>query len=215
MLFVAQSMKKRIPNLITLMRIVIAAMFFVTLLGYQYPDHGRVWGNIAIGLFILGAFTDFIDGYLARKWDVVSLFGRIMDPFCDKVLIIGAFICFAGPRFIIPESNGEYAIVMATGVYPWMVILLIARELLVTAIRDVLESRGYSGGAKWAGKLKMIVQSVAIPAILLITVNLNPNENSEWLYTNQCLVWLVIIITLWSGIPYVTGLVKVMRQNNV
>jgi len=215
MLFVTQSMKKRIPNLITLMRIVIAAMFFVALLEYQYPDHGRIWGNIAIGLFILGACTDFIDGYLARKWDVVSMFGRIMDPFCDKVLVIGAFICFAGPNFIIPTSNEEYSILIATGVYPWMVILIIARELLVTAIRGVLESRGYGGGAKWAGKLKMILQSVAIPAILLITVNLNPSQNKEWLYTNQSLVWLVLIITLWSGIPYITGLIKIMRQNNV
>ena len=168
-------------------------------------------GNIAIGLFVFGAATDFLDGYLARKWDVVSMFGRIMDPFCDKVLVIGAFIYFASPRFAMPAD--EHVIQMSTGVYPWMVVVLIARELLVTAIRDVLESLGRSGGAKWAGKLKMILQSIAIPAVLLITVNFRPDEHLALLRLNEFLVWLVLVVTIVSSIPYILGLLHVMKKS--
>ncbi len=192
------------------MRIVIAGGFFVALTRFHFPDNGTLMGNIAIGLFVLGAATDFLDGYLARKWDVVSMFGRIMDPFCDKVLVIGAFIYFASPRFAM--SADEHAIQMATGVYPWMVVVIIARELLVTAIRDVLESIGYSGGANWAGKVKMILQSIAIPAILLITVNFRPDVNNNLHCLNQTLVWLVLIVTVFSSIPYISGLLHVMRK---
>jgi len=99
--FVKQTLKRRIPNAITLLRILIAAAFFAVLGGYRFPDQGILWGNIAIALFVLAATTDFIDGYLARKWDVVSMFRRLMDPLCDKILILGAFIYFAGPRFSV------------------------------------------------------------------------------------------------------------------
>ena len=195
------------------MRVVIAAGFFIALTKFHFNEakQGVFFGNLAIVLFVVGALTDFIDGYLARKWDVVSMFGRIMDPFCDKVLVLGAFIYFASPRFMM--SNEGNVIQMATGVYPWMVVVIIARELLVTAIRDVLESIGYSGGANWAGKVKMILQSIAIPAILLITVNFRPDVNTTLHCLNQILVWLVLIVTVLSSIPYVSGLLHVMRKS--
>ncbi|MEE2819801.1 MAG: CDP-diacylglycerol--glycerol-3-phosphate 3-phosphatidyltransferase [Planctomycetota bacterium] len=208
-----RALQKRIPNVITLMRIVIAAGFFVALTKFHFnePEQGIFFGNLAIVLFVVGALTDFIDGYLARKWDVVSMFGRIMDPFCDKVLVLGAFIYFSSPRFMM--GNESNIIHMATGVYPWMVVVVIARELLVTAIRDVLESIGYSGGANWAGKAKMILQSIAIPAILLITVNFKPDVNGNLLFLNQILVWLVLVVTVLSSIPYISGLLHVMRKS--
>ena len=99
--FMDQAMKRRIPNAITMLRILIAAAFFAVLGGYRFPEQGILYGNVAIALFVLAATTDFIDGYLARKWNVVSMFGRLMDPFCDKVLILGTFIYFAGPRFSV------------------------------------------------------------------------------------------------------------------
>ena len=211
--FVKQTLKRRIPNAITLLRILIAAAFFAVLGGYRFPDQGILWGNIAIALFVLAATTDFIDGYLARKWDVVSMFGRLMDPLCDKILILGAFIYFAGPRFSVEswiESGNLYT--MTTGIYPWMVVVIIARELLVTSIRAVMESRGYSGGAKWAGKFKMILQSFTLPLILLLVVNCNPAKHLSVLMTINILVWIMLIVTVWSGLPYVTGLVSMMRK---
>lgn len=210
-----ETLKKRLPNFITILRIFIAAAFFLALSGYRYPGHGVVWGNIAIVLFVIAATTDFMDGYLARKWNAESMFGRIMDPFCDKVLVLGAFIFFAGPRFSVPEwIVQDKLMTMATGVYPWMVVLFIARELLVTSIRDILESKGYRGGAKWAGKMKMILQSFAVPLVLLLVVNCQPDKHDSVMLLINILVWLMLVVTLWSGIPYITGLRHVLRQKS-
>src|SRR5690606_4636967 len=98
-----------------------------------------------------------------------STFGRIMDPFCDKVLVIGAFIYLSGPRFVIADAvaNNEW-FTMASGVYPWMVAIVLARELLVTGIRGEMEARGVQFGAQIWGKLKAILQLVAVPVILFI-----------------------------------------------
>ncbi|MDP7008981.1 MAG: CDP-diacylglycerol--glycerol-3-phosphate 3-phosphatidyltransferase [Phycisphaerales bacterium] len=201
--------------MVTILRVFIAAAFFFAMSGFRFPGQGVLWGNIAIVLFVLAATTDFIDGYLARKWNAESMFGRIMDPFCDKVLVLGAFIFFAGPRFSIPEWIAqERLFTMASGVYPWMVVLLIARELLVTAIRDVLESKGYKGGAKWAGKAKMILQSIAVPLVLLLVVNCHPDRHRSVMLVIDISVWLMLIVTLWSGLPYITGLRHVLRQQS-
>jgi len=195
------------------MRILIAGAFFTVLGGYRYPEQGILWGNVAIALFVIAAMTDFVDGYLARKWNVVSMFGRLMDPFCDKVLILGTFIYFAGPRFSVESwVESERLLTMATGIYPWMVVIIIARELLVTSIRSVLESMGHSGGAKWSGKIKMIFQSFALPLILLLVVNFKPSQYEDVMLTINIIAWLLLVITVWSGLPYITGLIAVMKK---
>jgi phosphatidylglycerophosphate synthase len=138
-----------------------------------------------------------------------------MDPFCDKVLVLGAFIFLAGPRFSNPEwiEQGKF-FTMVSGVYPWMVVVIIARELLVTSVRDVLESMGQKTGAKWAGKLKMIFQSIAIPAVLLLVVNFKPDQHQVVMTLINVLVWSMVVITVWSGLPYMSGLVAVIRKQS-
>ncbi len=198
-----------------MMRIIIAAAFFAVLGGYRFPEQGILYGNVAIALFVLAATTDFIDGYLARKWNVVSMFGRLMDPFCDKVLILGTFIYFAGPRFSVEAwVESDRMLTMATGIYPWMVVVIIARELLVTSIRGILESMGHTSGAKWAGKMKMILQSFILPLILLLVVNFNPEKYSGVMLAINALACVLLIVAVWSGLPYVTGLVAVMRKDS-
>jgi phosphatidylglycerophosphate synthase len=210
-----QSLKRSIPNAITMLRVLIAAAFFAMLGFYRFPSQGILWGNVAIALFVLAAMTDFLDGYLARKWDVVSMFGRLMDPFCDKVLVLGTFIYFAGTRFSIePWVESERLLTMATGIYPWMVVVIIARELLVTSIRGVLESMGHKSGAKWSGKIKMIFQSFGLPLILLLVVNFRPDQHEGVMLTINILAWLLLLITVWSGLPYITGLLTVMRKDS-
>ena len=143
------------------------------------------------------------------------MFGRLMDPFCDKVLILGTFIYFAGPRFSVEAwVESDQLLTMATGIYPWMVVVIIARELLVTSIRGVLVSMGHKGGAKWAGKIKMIFQSFALPLILLLVVNCNPAKHESVMLLINILAWLLLVITVWSGLPYITGLVAVMRKES-
>jgi len=208
-------MHSQLPNQLTLLRLVLAGVFFLVLNQYRYPGTPQegwwLWGAIVV--FTLAAITDLLDGYLARRWHAESTFGRIMDPFCDKVLVLGAFIYLAGPRFVIATAveRGEF-FTMITGVYPWMVAIMLARELLVTGIRGELESTGIQFGANLSGKLKMILQSVGVPVILLI-VWLDPQAPGRaWLGTvRDVLVYSTVIATVLSGLPYITGALPVMR----
>ena len=201
--------------MLTLLRLVLAAAFFIVLNQYRYQSGGPGWVlPIAIVLFVLAALTDVLDGYLARRWQVESRFGRIMDPFCDKVLVIGAFIYLMGARFVIPEraADGEF-FNMVSGVYPWMVAVILARELLVTGIRGELEGTGIKFGANWSGKLKMILQSIAIPLVLLI-VYIDPEAPGHgWLgAVRDVLVYATVFITVLSGVPYIFAAGRVMKE---
>ncbi len=205
------AVRRSLPNALTLLRLVLAAAFFGTLNVYRYPDHNTVWANVAIVLFVLAAITDAYDGYFARKWHVESVFGRIMDPFCDKILILGAFIYLAGPRFIVSDwvDAGSF-FTMATGVYPWMVVVVLARELLVTGFRGEAESMGVSFASNWFGKAKMILQSICIPLVILLAVNFKTGGDNtlsivaRWIC--YVVVYLMVIVTILSGLPYVTRL---------
>ena len=153
---------------------------------------------VATVLFILAAITDALDGYLARKWDVVSKFGRIMDPFCDKILILGAVIYLGSPRFMDPAAvEAGHLRTMVSGVYPWMVVLVLARELLVTGIRGEVEKAGIAFGANWVGKLKMILQSVVVPVVLIIVMIDPARPGWEWLgWVRDVLVYATVIATV-------------------
>jgi len=196
-----------IPNLVTVLRAAMAAAFFVLLEFYRFPDSSGLLGNLAIALFIIAAGTDAVDGYLARKWNVTSGFGRVMDPLCDKLLILGAFIYLCGPNFRITDWETTSApFSMATGIYPWMTVVILARELFVTTVRAMAEGSGIEFGAKSIGKIKMIFQSIAIPTILALVVNLPPTEFpwSGWICIS--LGWGTVLITLLSGLPYLKGI---------
>ncbi len=205
------ALRRSLPNALTMLRLVLAAAFFGTLNVYRYPDHNTLWANVAIVFFVLAAITDAYDGYFARKWHVESVFGRIMDPFCDKVLVLGAFIYLAGPRFIVREwvEEGSF-FTMATGVYPWMVVVVLARELLVTGFRGEAESMGVSFASNWFGKAKMILQSICIPLVILLAVNFKTggdetlNKVARWIC--YVVVYLMVIVTILSGLPYATRL---------
>jgi len=128
-----------------------------------------------------------------------------MDPVVDKVLVLGAFVFLAGPQFVDP-ADPTYNV---TGVYPWMVVILLVRELLVTSIRATLESARIEFSAMGAGKAKMILQSVAVP-VLLGLVWLGPKEPwAQWV--RDVLVWAVVVVTILSGLPYITGAMKAVR----
>ncbi len=212
----AAVIQHQLPNALTVLRLLIAAAFFGTLTLYRYPQVNVVWANVAIALFLVGVFTDFLDGYLARKWKVESVFGRMMDPFCDKVLVIGAFIYLAGPRFVIPDRVIDDAfLISATGVYSWMVVVILARELLVTTIRGEMEAMGASGAAMLAGKLKMILQSITIPFVLFTAINIRPTyPELTWLYILQgALVYVTVIVTAWSAAPYISALRRLLARS--
>jgi CDP-diacylglycerol--glycerol-3-phosphate 3-phosphatidyltransferase len=206
-------MHRNIPNQLTVLRLVLAALFFIVLNTFRYPDHHSWALPTAIGIFIIASITDALDGYLARLWQAESTFGRIMDPFCDKVLILGAFIYLSGPRMVDPAAvKAGYFLNMASGVYPWMVALILARELLVTNIRGELEESGVRFPALYLGKLKMILQSVTVPIVLLI-VHYQPGayQHTTLNILRDTLVYTTVVVTVLSGVPYVTKAVRVVR----
>ncbi len=189
-----------LPNRITLARLVLAIIFIAVLTQYSHRNGASPkWMlDVAVALFIVAAGTDVLDGYLARKRGLVTPLGRVLDPFVDKVLVCGAFILFAGPGFV--DTNGENV----TKVQAWMVTVIVGRELLVTGLRGFQESVGKAFPASLHGKLKMWVQSVAAPAILLIiahegTLFSPPTANA----LKVVFVWLTVIVTALSVIQYI------------
>ncbi len=207
--------RRQVPNALTLLRLVLAAGFFVALEAYRYPD-GPAWAAaLATALFVVAAVTDALDGWLARRWKVVSAFGRIMDPFCDKVLVLGAFAYLAGPRFVVPEWAAEGRVLAtATGVIPAVVVILLARELLVTAVRGVAESMGVAFPARAAGKAKMILQSVGVPVILVLTA-FGRSDEHPWVFgVNLAIVAAITAATVWSGWPYIAAVRPILRGDS-
>jgi CDP-diacylglycerol---glycerol-3-phosphate 3-phosphatidyltransferase len=216
-------MFRHVPNALTGTRLLLAGVFFAMLSVYQYEGRGDPWFlNTAFIIYCVALFTDFLDGYLARKWKVEGAFGRVVDPFVDKVLVIGSFIFFAGKNFIIPESGpGEIispnVVRTITGVAPAMVVVILARELLVTTFRGLSESTGRQFGAAFSGKLKMVFQSVTI-LVILVYVNYLPWLNRRdyefyaRIFRDLC-IWATIAITIFSGLLYVRRAVAMYRAD--
>ncbi len=198
----ATGIRRSIPNLLTISRIVMAVAFFAILTPIRWSpdDTGVLIG--AMVLFVVAALTDAADGYLARRWRVISQFGRVMDPFADKLLVIGAFVLLAAPGF---EVEGR----QISGVESWMILVILGRELLVTSIRGVLESQGISFPATWSGKWKMILQSVCVPVVLL-AMAITPGPDGTWVTVATVLVWITVVVTAWSGAPYVLNARKAL-----
>ena len=212
--------RRTIPNLLTVARVVLAAAFFVILATALWPSEAmdlqkrQIWGNIAVAVFVIAAVTDYADGMLARRWKVITVFGRVMDPFGDKLLVIGAFVFLAGPGFLPYGSiyAEKYLLLQTTdghvyptsGVRPWMVAVILGRELFVTSIRGVLEGMGIDFSAGWSGKAKMVLQSVAAPVALFVAVNPFALDSLVWTTLRDILIWGTILVTLWSAWPYLS-----------
>ncbi|MCW5777150.1 MAG: CDP-diacylglycerol--glycerol-3-phosphate 3-phosphatidyltransferase [Phycisphaeraceae bacterium] len=197
--------QRHLPNALVWLRLVLAAVF-VAILSLSLPFDSNLL-VLAAAIFIIAALTDTLDGYLARRWHVISRFGRVMDPFADKVLILGAFVCLTGPNFTVQTYAYE---IHASGVHPWMAVVILARELLVTSLRALVEGEGGDFSAEWSGKLKMIVQSVAVPIILLTLAwgRWAPGEPGRVVI--DAAAWTTVAVTLVSGIPY---LLHLLRRN--
>jgi CDP-diacylglycerol---glycerol-3-phosphate 3-phosphatidyltransferase len=207
-------MFRHVPNLLTGLRLVLAFVFFAMLSWYQYKGRGDpTFLNVAFFIYLVALVTDYLDGYLARRWKVEGQFGRIVDPFVDKILVLGSFIFFAGKNFIIPATavasdEGHMVVRTLTGVAPGMVVILLARELLITTLRGMSESGGQNFAAVWAGKVKMVLQSITI-LVILVYVNYHSwlhghhpwNDVARW--TRDGFIWLTLVVTVFSGLSYV------------
>ena len=153
-------------------RLVMAVAIFGLLAFYEGgatgASHGQRHGGLIDGVLVLFAAalaTDVLDGYLARRFEAPTSFGRISDPFVDKVLICGVYAYFAGANFHVRDASGN--LVTATGIATWMAVLIFAREVFVTGVRGLSESRGEAFPTTVIGKGKMFLQSLTIVWILV------------------------------------------------
>lgn len=188
-----------LPNQITISRLVLAVVFFSVIGFYRELDHeqDRWLLDVSTVLFGIAAITDWLDGFLARRRNQVTAFGRILDPFVDKVLICGAFAYFAGSGFI--DESGENV----TGVRMWMVMVIFGRELLVTGLRGFTEARGGHYAASISGKTKMVVQTVTALIILITVARRDVVFGSAFNDgLREVLVWMTVVVTAFSMVSY-------------
>lgn len=189
-----------VPNTLSAIRLVIALVVCGLIAAEVYM--------VALILFIIAAGTDWIDGWWARKYNQVTKLGRILDPFCDKILICGAFILLATK---MDSVSWLYSI---SGV---VAVVVVGRELLVTALRSAIEGSGGDFSAKYSAKLKMLFQCLAAGAGLLFLYNQSFEEPiPAWLIWFLGInVWLTLVFTLYSGFEYVIAAARMLRQRNV
>jgi len=197
-----------LPNRITMGRLGLALIFFAFFKVAALASSPEWWKPAVAGaLFVLAVATDALDGYYARKLGLQTDFGRIADPVVDKIIVSGGFIFLA--------ASGWAREVVPT----WVVVLIISREFMVTSLRGFIEARGVAFPARWDGKLKMVSQCVAIPAVFLWrTVDLGwPGERlleQSALVFAVTMIWLTFALTMVSGLRYVLAAAVVLRQDS-
>ncbi len=181
-----------LPNQVTALRLIVSVVVFVLL-------HVQ-WYVSALVLFLVAASTDWVDGQLARRYGQITQLGRVMDPLADKIVICGSFI------FLAAEP--------ASRIGPWIAVVVVARELVVTVIRSFLEQHGRDFSANMPGKLKMVFQCAAVAASLWLLHRSQtadgPAEFLPALVTG--LAWLAMVSTVYSGIIYIIAAVRLVRE---
>ena len=180
-----------LPNKLTVLRVIMIPFFVVSLLAF----HGevRLLRNLAAAIFIVASLTDMLDGKIARKYNLVTNFGKFMDPLADKLLVCSALICMIELREL-PA---------------WMVIIIISREFIISGFRLVASDAGVVIAASYWGKIKTVVQMLM--SILLI-FNF---EGSVINIVENVFIYAAVILTVISLIDYMVKNWNVMQDGNM
>jgi len=178
-----------VPNTLAFIRLLLAPVMFFLLVNrdsallvnihYTWLDY------IAAFIFVIASATDFFDGYVARTFDQITTLGKILDPLADKMLALAGFL-----GLMMLERASE-----------WAIFLIITRELFITGLRVSAVSQGLDIAASWMGKVKTVVQMIAIGFLLM-----------EW-QGAELLLWLAVALTLYSGYEYVRDFFKNTHLN--
>lgn len=177
----------RHPNSLTLFRVAAVPLLILLLL-----FDNRACSILAALVFSVAAITDYFDGYVARRYGLVSNMGKIMDPLADKLLISSAFIMM----------------ISLQRVPAWMICIIIGRELAVTGLRNLISESGEDAGASMLGKLKTVFQIAAIIPLLIHYSFFGINFQ----IIGAVLLWIALVITLWSGIDYFLKFRKLLEH---
>lgn len=184
-------MKRYIPNILTMLRIALVPVFIWLAWFYQPHAVGLPW---ALGVFIVASLTDWLDGHLARSWNIISDFGKIMDPLADKLIV--AAILFA---LMLPPIGA---------ISVWVVVIILAREVVVTILREVYKKRGVVVAANIWGKLKTVLQMVGGVGALGYFAALPWFDGMQSAESTVRIVfavyfWVVAVVTILSGLNYI------------
>ena len=175
-----------LPNKLTILRVILVPVFFFFLMmditGYDK------W--IALSIFIIASLTDLLDGKIARKYNLVTNFGKFMDPLADKLLVCSALICL-----------------VEMGRLPaWIVIIIIAREFIISGFRLVASDNGIVIAASYWGKFKTVSQMIMV---ILLLLNI---QNTFFQILGTVFVWIALILTVVSLVDYVVKNIGVLKE---
>ncbi len=177
-----------LPNFLALVRVGIAPLMYWFLVDRNNPIFKGIdysWLDyFAALLFVIASVTDFFDGFIARAWKQKTELGAILDPLADKMLVLAAFLGL----LIMGRAN------------PWAIYLILTREFFITGIRVAAASKGFSVSASIAGKVKTVMQMIAIGFLMM-----------NWPYANA-LLWIAVLLTIYSGYEYVIGYAKKVKD---
>ena len=186
-----------LPNILTLLRIAAIPVLAVVL-----TSPSRSAGFWAAAIFALASITDWLDGYLARRMGIVTVFGKFLDPIADKLIVMAALI------MILPFDR----------VPAWMVLVILGREIIITGLRGIASTEGIVIPASDLGKFKTIFQIVAILGLLLhYDYHWFFSIDHPYLYVNMHNVgmfylWIATVITIWSGVDYLWKFIRVIAR---
>ncbi len=181
-----------LPNKLTVLRVIMIP-FFVFFLLTDYA--GIASRYIALALFCIASFTDFLDGYLARKHNLVTNFGKFMDPLADKLLVCSAMICLTA--------------IQGDDLPVWIVLIIIAREFIISGFRLVASDNGIVIAASYWGKFKT-VSHMAMIILLLLNI-----QNPIFVVVTQVVVWIALVLTIISLVDYVVKNRQVLTQGGM
>ena len=209
-----------LPTKITASRIaatiiLIIALFVLSLINFTTPLLGDTRINLVFLIvfifFLVASYTDHLDGYLARKNNQVTNLGKFLDPVADKLLINSMLIFLTAPMIFAPYAKEQTALIPV-----WCVIIMVFRDTVVDALRFIAAQKGVVIAANIFGKMKTVLQMVAISAVLLNDFPFHymyPNNENPYLTVTAFLVYLATLVSLLSGIIYVWQNRKVLKEN--
>ena len=176
-----------LPNKLTIFRVLLIPVFVIVyLLGWQSQGLRLA----AAAIFIVASLTDLLDGKIARKYNLITDFGKFMDPLADKLLVVSALICLIG--------SGQ--------VYAWIVIIIVAREFTISGFRLIASDNGIVIAANYWGKFKTVFQ------MLMVIVKVLALENVYWALLGDILMWIALALTLISLVTYLLQNAAVLKE---
>ena len=207
-----------LPTKITFSRIIATVVLIITLFVLSFIDfQAPVLGNTGINLvfllifvfFVIASYTDHLDGHLARKNNQVTNLGKFLDPVADK-LLVSSMLIFLACRDAFPYAHLQTAIIPV-----WCVIIMVARDTVVDAMRFIAAQKGTVIAANIFGKMKTVLQMVAISCVLLNDFPFHymyPNNTNPYLTVTAFLVYAATLVSFISGVIYVYQNRKVLSE---